>query len=89
MLAIEASTFAERVRGALVEHRRAAVHGQPAVGVRQREHRVLHRRIGGLALGEHRPRDERALEVLGRGIGPAGAQERLVGERALESHPVE
>jgi hypothetical protein len=62
---------------------------QARIGGRQREQRLLDRRVGRLAIGEHAPRHERPLVLLGRRLREAGAQQRLVRERPLEAHPVE
>ncbi|MFP6623521.1 MAG: hypothetical protein VCC20_08600, partial [Myxococcota bacterium] len=60
-----------------------------AVRVRECEPGLLNRDVGRLSFGQQAPRDERALEVLGRGVSPAGAQQRLIRERPREAHAIE
>jgi hypothetical protein len=72
-----------------VEHRRAAVHVEFGIRVRYGEHRLLHGRVGRIALHEDVPGHQGAVVVAGVGLGPAGAQQRLVRERAFEPDAVE
>ena len=81
--------LAEGLQRIAVQHRRATVHVQLAVRVRQRQQRFLHGAVRDFALGEHVPRHHRAFVVLRRYVRPAGAEQRLVRERPVEAHAVE
>ena len=65
------------------------MHAQPAVRVGQGQQGFLHGGVGGLSLGQDRPRDQRPLEVLRGSVGPPGAEQRLVGEGSLQANPVQ
>ncbi len=59
------------------------------VGVRHGKHRFLDRDIRRLTIHQDVPRNERTVVLLGRGLGPACPQQRLVRERSLEADAVE
>ncbi len=79
----------ERLHGALVVVGRLGVGVQFAERVRHRKVRFLHRRIEHVTVAQLHPRGERALVVAELGVGPARAEQRLVGIRAVEAHPLE
>jgi hypothetical protein len=72
-----------------VHQRGAAVHVQAGIRMRQGEHRFLDRGVRRLARHQEAPRNERAVVVLGRRLGPSGPQQRLIRERPLEADAVE
>ncbi len=65
------------------------MHVELAVGVGQREHGLLDGGVGGLALRQDAPGNQRPVELLGGGVGPPGAKQRQVGEGPLETDAVE
>jgi hypothetical protein len=78
-----------RIERLAVEHRRAAVHVQLSVREGQRQPGFLHGAVGGVAIDEQAPRNERSLVVARRSVGPTGAEQRLVRIRTVEAHAVE
>jgi hypothetical protein len=72
-----------------IEQRRAAVHVELAVRERCSKQRLLHGEIGHVARHEDVQGHERALEVAGGHLGPAGAQQRLVRQRPLDPHAIQ
>ena len=80
---------AEGLHGPPVQDGRAAVHVQPAVGIGQGQHGFLDGGIGGFALRQDAPGNQRPLELLCGDVGPPRAKQRLVGEGSLEANPVQ
>ena len=93
MLSIDASTLSiwllNRLERAAVHDRGAAVQVQAGVRMRHGEHGFLNRGIRRLAIHQDVPRHERTVILLGRRLGPAGPQQSLVRERALEVDAVQ
>ena len=93
MLSIDASTLldlvAEQLERAPVHERGAAVQVQAGVRMRHGEHGFLNRDIRRLTIRQDVPRNERAVVLLGRRLGPACPQQRLVRERSLEADAVQ
>ncbi len=81
--------FTEGLDGPSVEEGRSTLHAQLAVREWQGEDGFLHRGVRGFALGEDAPRNQRPVELLRRSVGPARAKQRLVGERTLQTNPIQ
>ena len=80
---------AEQLERAPVHDRGAAVQVQAGIRVRHGEHGFLDRGIRRLTIHQDVPRHERAVILLGRGLGPACPQQSLVRERSLEMDAVQ
>ena len=80
---------AERLEGLVVEYSRLALDAELDFGLVDREHGLLHGRIGGSPPGKYRPRHQSALIIVKGGDCPSGTEERPVGKGTGEPHPVQ
>ena len=80
---------AEGIERLAVEQRCAAVHVQLPIRKGQSEPRFLHGAVGGVAIDQDAPRNERSLVFAGGSVGPSGAEQRLVRIGTVEPHAIE
>ena len=72
-----------------VQQSRLAMHVQLSVCIGKGEHGFLHGWICNRPCHQNAPGHQRSVVLVLKGIRPSRAQQRPVGERAFQAHPIE